>query len=404
MGEMEIRRFGDLPRNARRYILLHTIGSPLMVGDYIVIVYLLLTGYEIIGIGALFAIVNFIEIFFPAIIGRFFDRKISAKTAMSLIYSLEGLAYFFFYLVYGSNGWIFLVIGVFIMKFASIFYPIFPTYEHYVYPENIREKAMIYHLMVPEYVQILAFPIFGFLLTYIFPSVSAYRDALLLISAGSFLMLPYIFYAIEDIRTTKIQVKGEKFTFSLPRDFLTLFLIEDALIIAESMLPLITLTYFVIVVLNQSFFVLMLLEATNSAVTIIAGHYLKNREIRRRFLLIGGVVLFAIVHLFYILAAWKMNIVPVVIAIMLQTLGNIFWFPVHRTMLFNTIPEDRRGAFFGSISTMFRLSTAAAPFISVLLISLWVYLPFAVAGVLYFLAALGYWVITKDKIPLNASK
>ena len=396
MDEANIKRFRDLPKNARRYILLHTIGSPLMVGDYIVLVYLILSGYRIISVGALFTVINFLEILLPAIVGRFFDRKISAKVAMSLIYSLEGIAYFLFYLVSDTGGWVFLVLGVFVMKFATIFYPIFPTYEHYVYPEKIREKAMIYHLMVPEYVQIVAFPVFGFFLTYLFPTISAYRDTLLLIGAGSFLMLPYIFYAIEDIREEKIHIEKEKFKFLIPKNFLTLFLIEDALIIAESMLPLITLTYFVIFILKQSFFVLMLLEVINSAVTILSGHYLKNREVSKRSMLIGGVILFAIVNIFYIIAAWKMSLIFLVIAIILQTLGNIFWFPVHRTMLFNTIPKEKRGAFFGSMSSIFRLSTAAAPFVSVALISLWVYLPFIIAGFLYFAAGMGYYAITKQ--------
>jgi len=392
-----IIKFRDLPKNARQYILLHTIGSPLMVGDYIVIIYLLLTGYEIIGVGALFTVINLIEMFFPVIFGSLFDRKISAKMAMSFIYSLEGLAYFLFYFVYGSTGWIFLTLGVFIMKFATVFYPIFPAYEHYVYPEEIREKAMIYHLMVPEYVQIFAFPLFGFFLTYIYPSVSAYRNTFLLLSAGSFLMLAYIFYAIEDIRDTKIEVEKKGFKFHVPPEFIKLFLIEDFLILAESMLPLITMTYFVIFLLHQSFFVLMLLEVTNSAVTIIIGQYLKNKELKKRYFLIGGVLLFSLANVFYILAAWSMSIILLIFAVILQTLGNVFWFPVHRTMLFNTIPKERRGAFFGSISTMFRLSTAIAPFISVLLISLWVYLPFAVAGILYFMAGLGYWFITSGK-------
>jgi len=388
-----LKKFSGLPTNAKRYILLHTIGSPLMIGDYVVLVYLLLAGYKIISVGAIFTMVNFIELLFPAILGRLYDTKINAKLAMSLIYFLEGLAYFFFYLVSGPGAWIFLVLGVFIMKLATVFYPIFPTYEHYVYTEEIREKAMLYHLMVPEYVQIVAFPIFGFFLTYLYPSVSAYRNTLLFVSAGSFLMLFYIFYAIEDIRKEKIE--KENFKFSIPKDFLSLFLIEDALIIAESMVPTITLTYFVMFILKQSFFVLMLLEVTNSAVTIIGGHYLKRRNINKRNLLIGGVILFAFVNVFYIIAVWEISIIPVIIGIIVQTLGNLFWFPVHRTMLFKTIPKEKRGIFFGSMSIAFRVSTAAAPFVSVLLISLWAYLPFALAGSLYFLAGLGYYTITK---------
>ncbi len=92
---MDIKNFGDLPKNAKRYILLHTIGSPLMIGDYVVLVYLLLTGYKVISVGAVFTAINFIELLFPAILGRLYDTKISARLGMSLIYFLEGLAYFF---------------------------------------------------------------------------------------------------------------------------------------------------------------------------------------------------------------------------------------------------------------------------------------------------------------------
>ena len=166
--------------------------------------------------------------------------------------------------------------------------------------------------------------------------------------------------------------------------------------LAESLIPALVLAYFVLIVLKETFFVLMLLEVINSAVTILLGNFVKNKEIKSRNWLVSGVLLFVAAQSMFILAAHVNSIVPVFLAIVFLTAGNVLWFPVHRSLLYKTIPKDKRGSFFGSMSTIERTMALFIPFISALLVTVHVYLPFIVAMVLYAVCIMGYIKITKQ--------
>ena len=164
--------------------------------------------------------------------------------------------------------------------------------------------------------------------------------------------------------------------------------------LAEAIIPSIIISYFVLIILQQSFFILMLLEVTNSAVTILLGNIVKNREIKSRNWLVGGVFLFIIAQIMYILAPHFNSIVPVFVGVIFCTAGNVLWFPVHNSLLYRTIPEEKRGTFFGSMSTIERTIGLFIPFISALLITVYLYPLFIVAMVLYAVCIIGYIRIT----------
>ncbi len=390
-------RFRDFPRDAKNYILMHTFGSPLMIGEYAVIMYLFMTGYVILEVGILYTIVNIIVAIGPFVVGKLIDKALSAKITMASIYLLEAVSYFILFFAVGPYASLILLTGLTVMKFGTIFYPIYPTYEHYAYPEDIRERAFLYHIMVPEYVQIVAFPAFGFVLSYIFPWADAYRYLFLLLCIGDLLMVIYVLRRITNIKeaTFVIEVR-KKNKFKIPKSFFSLFFIEICLALGDALITTIVLAYFVLIVLKETFFVLMLLEVINSAVTILLGNFLKDKKIKSRVWLVGGVLLFIAGQSMFIFAVYMDNIIPVFVAILFLTSGNVLWFPVHKSMIYKTIPEEKRGVFFGSMSTTYRTIGIFIPFISTFLISIYMYLPFIVAMVLYLTSVIGYIKITKQ--------
>jgi len=389
-------RFRDLPRIAKNYILMHTLGSPFMIGEYALIMYLFLTGYVILQIGILFTIVNIIVAIGPFIVGKLIDHALGAKITMAIIYILESVGYFVLFFAIGPYASAILLLGITIQKFETIFYPIFHIYEHYAFPEDIRERAFLYHIIVPEYVQIVAFPALGFVLTYVFSSVEAYRYLFLVLSIGDLLMVVYVLRRIDEIKKATFVVEHEKKKFKLPKGFTSIFSIEIGLILAESLIPTIVLAYFVLIVLKETFVVLMLLEVTNSAVTILLGNFVKNKETNSRGWLVKGVFLFIAAQTMFILAAHVNSIIPVFAAIVFLTAGNVLWFPVHNSLLYRTIPEEKRGTFFGSMSTIERIIGLFIPFISALLVTVYIYLPFMVSMVLYTVCIIGYIKITRQ--------
>jgi len=390
-------RFRDLPKDAKNYIMMHALGSPLMIGEYALIMYLFMSGYVVLQLGVLFTLVNIIVASGPLIVGKLLDRALGARIAMSVIHFLEFLGYLIIFLAAGPYTSLILLIGLTVMKFGTIFYPIYPTYEHYAFPEEIREKAFLYHIIIPEYVQGLAFPIMGFVLSYVFPSLLAYRYLFLGLAAGNLLMIAYIHSRIGEIKEARFKVEKSKNKFRIAKAFFSIFAIEICLLLAESLIPTLVLAYFVLLLLKYSFFTLMLLEVMNSAVTILMGNILKNKEVNSRNWLVIGVLLFMLGQGMFILAGYLKSIIPVFAAIVFLTAGNVLWFPVHRSLLYRTIPREKRGTFFGSISTVERTISIFIPFISALLITIYVYLPFVIAMTLYTVSIMGYIKITKRK-------
>lgn len=263
-----------------------------------------------------------------------------------------------------------------------------------VFPKKIREKAYIYHLVYPEYTQLVAFPIIGFILSYVFPWAIAYRLLFLSISIGSFLMLPFIKSKIRSTNETTFKATGKKGRVKLPRPFFAIFLSQTSLYVAQAIIPNIVLVYYVMIVLKQTFFVVMVLEVLNSTVTIGLGTITKKLEIKARAWLIGGVSLFIMEQIMYVSAGMALSIFPMALGILFGTAGNVLWFPVNRSMLMKYIPEDFRGQVFGSISSVSQGINLFIPLVSAYLITVFIYSPFIVSASLFAVSLFGYAIIT----------
>lgn len=374
---------------------MHTLSSPLMIGEFAFIAYLLYNHYSIIEIGIFYTVANFVTAAGPYLIGKTTKLNVSGRKTMSLIYIIEGIGYFTFFLASGKYSSLILLMGLLFFKFSSVFYSIFPSYEQIVFPEKIREKSYLYHLIYPEYTQIIAFPIIGFILSYIFPWAITYRILFLGISTGSFLMLVFIRSRIRSMTGRFFTVEKKRDRIKLPKSFFTIFLSQTFLYAAQAIIPNIVLVYYVMMVLKQTFFVVMLLEVLNSAVTIGLGTMIKNGEINSRGWLIGGASLFIVEQIMYVIAGVSVSVYPMALGILFGTAGNVFWFPVNRSTLMKYIPNELRGEVFGSITSVSRGINIIIPLASAYLITLFIYSPFIVSAFLFATSLLGYAIITK---------
>ncbi|HHC18892.1 MAG TPA: hypothetical protein ENK81_00615 [Euryarchaeota archaeon] len=67
-------KWRDIPVGVRRYILYHTIISPLLIAWYMLPAYMLITGYSILEVGIVFTLINIISVPLTYLIGKAFDR------------------------------------------------------------------------------------------------------------------------------------------------------------------------------------------------------------------------------------------------------------------------------------------------------------------------------------------
>ena len=391
----EVLRFRNLPYDARNYIKMHTLSSPLMVAEYAFIAYLLYSHYIIIEIGIFYTIANIVTAAGPYIVGRTTRLNISARKTMSLIFLTEGVGYFVFFLASGSYSSLILLAGLIIFKFSSIFYSIFPSYEQIVFPEKIREKSYLFHLIYPEYTQIVAFPAIGFILSYIFPWAISYRILFLGISVASFLMLFFINSRIRKMEGPLFAIDQKRGKVKLPRPFFSIFLSQTAFYAAQAIIPNIIMVYYVLIILKQTFFVVMLLEALNSIVTIFLGSALKVKRVNSRAWVAGGISLFVMQQVMFVSAGLILNIIPVAIGIIFGTAGNVLWLPVSRSALMKAIPEDARGEVLRVVSSTSPGISLFIPVVSAYIISIYVYSPFILSACLFAASLIGYMRITK---------
>ncbi|MHB8372917.1 MAG: hypothetical protein ACYDAO_10230 [Thermoplasmataceae archaeon] len=388
-------KFKNLPTDARSYIMMHTLSSPLMIAEYAFIAYLLYNHYLILEIGIFFTVANLMSVFGPYLIGKTTKLNINARKTMSLIFVIEGIGYFALFLASGAFSSLILLFGLIIFKFSSVFYSIFPSYEQIVFPERIRVKSYLYYLIYPEYTQIVAFPVIGFILSYVFPWAITYRILFLIMSLGSLLMLPFIRSRVRLITGPVFTLEKKMEKITLPKPFFLIFLSQTFLYAAQAIVPNLVLVYYVMVVLRQSFFVVMLLEVLNSGVTIALGSMIKRGEINSRMWLIIGVFLFIAEQIMYITAGVTYSVYLIAIGILFGTAGNVLWFPINRSTLMRYIPESARGEVFGTIASVSRGINVAMPFISAYLITLYVYSPFIISASLFVASLTGYSIITR---------
>ena len=111
-------RWSEIPVDARRYIIYHTIVSPLLITWYMLPTYLFLTGYSILKIGILFTLINLASVPLTYLIGRLFDR-IAVRHGLIFIDVLDGLENILYGLSYGPLAPLILSLGFVLSSISS---------------------------------------------------------------------------------------------------------------------------------------------------------------------------------------------------------------------------------------------------------------------------------------------
>lgn len=334
------KEFRSFPLRARKYILMHTIDSPALIGCYMLPIYLLMLNYNVEQIGLLLTIALMANAILAYLVGKSYD-KISAHLGLIGVSILECFAYLLYAIV--PSFWA-IQLGKIIENTSTIFAPAYPVYEMESFPAERREKIYSYHLAMPEITQIIFFPIAGYLLGYVFNTPFSYRIGFGIIAAESAFLALWIFRSLPKLeRKVSISKKIEK----VPPQMKLIIIIKVLLVIAWGISPQIILINYVINVLGKTIFEICLIEAMISIVVVLTSFFEKEVKKESRFkMIIAGLSLMAICPGIMIL---KPSLPWVIAAFSIEALGNTLWLPHFNSFVMTWVPENRKGEFFGAM-------------------------------------------------------
>ena len=384
-------RWRELPREARAYILYHTLIAPQLIVWYLLPLYMLRTGYSVRDVGAFFSAVNLASIPLTYLIGRWFNR-VPLKLGLIVIDVLDGLTYVLYSLAYGTWATAFLFLGKFAGKVSSLFYPLYQAYEQIVYPRERYEEVYAWHLRLPEVSQFFGFLLFGYLLGYVYNTPHHYRLAFLLFGLFSFLAVAYIYRFLPPVnREERINPPG--WTFPNLKEYGFLLLVEGLLTLAWSLAPNFVLLYYVVVHLKKTLFEVMLVEAGMSITTVLAT-YVSERVPKA-----GGAYAISLGFLLETVSLGIMALSPslvwVLVSYALGRFGDSLAFPFYRAWLFGFVPRDRVSEIHAALSSYNRAIGLVSPLLAGALAYLHPALPYRVSLLILLLTSLLFLYISR---------
>jgi DHA1 family multidrug resistance protein-like MFS transporter len=359
MWRSNIMRFSSFNIKAKRYILLHTIYSVLIISWVFLPVYLHELGLTIVEVGALFTLAGLAEVVLTYGAGKTLD-KISCNYGLAIIDFFESIACFIFGL---AQNYTHILIGRFVEKAGQIFTPSYAVYENEAYKEDY-ETMYQYHVMVPEVVQLVVFPILGFVLTYVVFSVTAHRSFYIIVGACNFLVIFYILKILPDV-TPGVSLKRE-LQVSLPRKLYVIAAAEILLQFGDAVGSQFVLAYYILDNLGGTFFSISMVEAVVSIAIILTIIMSLKRKPEMIKAAKYGIFLMMIYGL---LMSWAPNMWVIFIAYFILNIGHSLWFPRHRTLVMKLIPEEKRGEILGSIASLKKLIAVVGPLFAGLIAS-----------------------------------
>lgn len=364
-------RWREIPRQAKAYMIYHTIIAPQLIVWTILPVYLMKTGYSILDVGMFFGIVNVSSVPITYLIGKIFN-EVDLKKGLVMIDLLDGVAYVLYGFAKGIFAPLFLFLGRLFEKISEMMYPLYPAYEQIIYPQDKYEEIFAWHLRLPEVASLLSYPVFGYILGYVFTQPKHYRAVFLFFGLFSAFTIYYIIRFFPSVgKKERISPEGFKFRTG---EFKAFLVFEALLSLAWNIAPGIVLINYIINSLKKTVFEVTLVSVAMSLATIVGTYVSEKLKKERSFEIMAfGIGIYA----FYTLVMSTSPPLWIVIAISaLGELGDAIWFPFYRAWMFRMIPREKVSEIHAALSSYRKTIQIFSPFIAGWLASLSPTLPY----------------------------
>ncbi|RLF19658.1 MAG: hypothetical protein DRZ82_04945 [Thermoprotei archaeon] len=350
-----------LPIAARRYILYHCIITPLLFTWYIVPYLMLEIGLNVAESGILFTVGSALSACLNFVIGRWLDRG-CPNILMAIISVLDGFSYLLYYFGFMLRNVSLILAGITVERISFGLYPVYAVYEYEVYPEEIREKAYVYHNVLPFLSQAITYPVIGYVLGVLLPDIRTLINFLLLTAFISFLYALIPIYWLPKAGRSVSFSKRERTICKIPTGLYLIVLVLILIGLSTMLAPPLILVNLFKEVMGGGLFELSIYDAI-SAMTIIVFSLplLKVRKERGFLMVILGLFLLCSSN---ITLAFTKAISFALLASFLASAGYAIMDPFLMDILFSHIPRDRKGTVLGSIAGIRRLLGIISPAIA----------------------------------------
>jgi MFS family permease len=386
----QLNEFLSFDKDVIRYMSMHWAGGTLLIYSMLVPIFMNKLNISLVNAGIIFSIASIFDVIFTYIMSKFLD-KISPNTGMTLDWLTESLPA----IIYGFAATnIHFLFGALASKMTNILNPVYKVYENEIYPEEKRSLIYTYHIITPEVFTIIMYPLVGYLLSYKFTNIMAFRVIFWICGIG------YLFVALipyKGLRWVKpVEISKDKKTIKLPKNLRMGALAHILIFVGLGLISTLLTSYYILDTMNGTIMDIMMLEAIGALIVLITGLFTKNLNswISEEKIAQYGIVFFMI---FAILMAIGKSYSIIVIAYIFKAIGNTVWFPNHYTLLMKYVPREKSGEFFGSISAISKFLDMSLPLISGILAKKFgFFVPFLLAFVAFIMAGIVYQKLVKE--------
>lgn len=335
-----IYEFKSFGQDITMYILMHTIGGIFFSYTILLPVFMNKLNISISEAGVFLGIASINDLIFTYLLRRSFD-KVSPNTCMALDWISESFPVIIF--AFATTKLHFLI-GSVAQKLTNILNPSYRIYENDIFPEEKRSLIYTYHLFVPQIMTIIIFPILGYVLTYKFNSIFAYRVTFLIFGLGfiGVSLIPY--KVLKYVKPTKLN-NTPKQKLHISKNLYLVATSEILVVVAREFTSVFITIYFVLDKLNGNLMQILIVEMIASIGTIITGILSRNieKKLSNERICQLGIIIFIVYTSMMFLAK---NFAMVLIANIINSIGHTIWFPAQSTLLMKLVPQKERGEFF----------------------------------------------------------
>ncbi len=352
-----ITEFLSFDKDIVKYMSMHWIGGVFLIYATLLPVFMNKLGLSIVNAGIIFSIAAVFDVVLTYIISKFLDR-ISPNTGMTLDWITESLPA----LIYGFASTSFhFVLGAIAGRVTNVLNPVYKVYENEIFPEEQRSLIYTYHLITPEVFTIILYPLIGYLLTYKFTSIMAFR-IIFWVCGIAYLFVSLIPY--KSLRWVKpIDISTEKTSIRFSKNLYMVALAEIMVFVGFGFTSTLLTSYYILDKMNGTVMDIHLLEVVGALIILVTGLFTKNLNSKiseEKIAQYGIIFLLVFAVLMIIARSYKI----ILVAYVFQAIGNTVWFPHHYSLLMKFVPKEKRGEFFGGISSLRKLIGMILPLVS----------------------------------------
>ena len=242
------------------------------------------------------------------------------------------------------------------------------------------EEVFVWHMRLPIASQMVGFLVFGYLFGYVYVTPQDYRLAFFIFGFTSAFTVLYIVKFLPKLDfEERIEMKALK--FKVDREFQLILLLEAILVLAWSMAPEIVLLNYILNVLGETLFEVMLVEVFMSSASFLATFISERVEREKRFTVMAISML--LITGWAALMMFSPPLSVVLLAYFIGEFGNTLMFPFYRTWVFSKIPKDKASEILAALGSYRKIFGLAVPLIAGALASITPTMPYTVSLSLY---------------------